>query len=356
MTVFAFMLCAAAVAFGLAKWLRLPVTPLLILMGVALGYASDNGLAPISGDLLQDLIHIGLSVLVFSAGVELSPRRMRGRFQPILWVAVIQFLSLGLSGILVAWLLGYDLTTAFYLGCALSASSTLVVVRHLQQRQQMFEPFGRLVLGVLLLQDVFIILILVVLLHLSEGLTSVGIAVASTLVLAVLALIIHRWFVPWLTRHYKLDDEELMLGGLAVLFSFSGLAYLIDLPFLVGAFFAGFALSAFPVNGLLRGMLNSLSAFFLALFFIGIGAFLALPTLTIVWHSLVLIAVLIFVTVIVVSFVAERVGYSMRAAIETGILLSQTSEFSLLLALAGLSTGQITKQLSSQAMSELTAA
>ena len=55
---------------------------------------------------------------------------------------------LGVCGALTAVFLGYDRINALYLGCALSASSTLVVVRHLQQRRQMFEPHSRLVLGV----------------------------------------------------------------------------------------------------------------------------------------------------------------------------------------------------------------
>jgi CPA2 family monovalent cation:H+ antiporter-2 len=62
-------------------------------------------------------------------------------------------------------------------------------------------------------------------------------------------------------------------------------------------------------------------------------------------HSLIFIVVLILVTVIFVSFIAEAVGYSTRAAIETGILLSQTSEFSLLLALTGVASGQISTEL-----------
>lgn len=57
------------------------------------------------------------------------------------------------------------------------------------------------------------------------------------------------------------------------------------------------------------------------------------------------IVVLVVVTVAVVSYIAEKAGYSIRAAIESGILLSQTSEFSLLLALAGLTSGQISQEL-----------
>jgi CPA2 family monovalent cation:H+ antiporter-2 len=345
MTGFAILLLAAAIAFGTAKLFRLPPIPLLMLSGVTLRAIAEYQAVVVPEDLLSEMIEIGLAVLVFTAGVDLSPRRMLGRTRPIVIVAVSQFVTLGAAGVVTAILLGYDLTTSFYLGCALSASSTLVVVRHLQQRRQMFEPFGRLVLGVLLLQDVFIILLMVALLKSPAGVLASIHGVANAVALGFLAIAMHRWFIPLVSKQLKLDDEELMLGALGLLFAFSGMAYMLQLPFLVGAFLAGFTLSAFPMNGLVRGMLGSLSGFFLALFFISIGAILTLPSPEMLGHSLIFIFVLIIVTVVLVSIVAEAVGYSTRASIETGVLLSQTSEFSLLLALTGVVSGQITPEL-----------
>jgi CPA2 family monovalent cation:H+ antiporter-2 len=345
MTEIALLLLAAAVAFGLAKWMHVPAIPLLMLSGMGLQMLAKTGGVEVPDALLREMIQIGLAVLVFTAGVELSPRRMRGRTRPIMIVAVSQFILLGLAGVITAVALGYDMMTSFYLGCALSASSTLVAVRHLQKRRQMFEPHGRLVLGVLLLQDVFIILIMVALVKSPEGWLSSMVGVGRALGLGVFAYSIHKWCVPWVTRRVKLDDEELMLGSLAMLFLFSGMAWLLDLPFLVGALLAGFALSAFPMNGLVRGMLGSLSSFFLALFFISVGAFLTLPDWQMIGHSLIFILVLILVTVVFVSIIAEAVGYSTRVSIETGILLSQTSEFSLLLAMIGVASGQISGEL-----------
>jgi CPA2 family monovalent cation:H+ antiporter-2 len=291
------------------------------------------------------MIQIGLAVLVFTAGVELSPRRMRGRTRALTILALTQFFMLGACGVLTAVFLGYSWMTALYLGCALSASSTLVVVRHLQQRRQMFEPYGRLVLGVLLLQDIFIILIMVALLKSPQGWLMLCNGVANAVALGIFALGVHRWLVPYIVKRMKLDDEELMLAALAALFAFSTMAHLLDLPFLVGAFFAGFAISAFPMNGLVRGMLGSLSGFFLALFFISAGAFLTIPSLETLGHSLIFMVVLILVTVFLVAIVAEVLGYSSRAAVEAGLLLSQTSEFSLLLALTGVASGQVTAEI-----------
>lgn len=345
MTGFAILLLAAAIAFGLSKLLRLPPIPLLLLCGVGLRLLADGLKIEVPQELVSEMIEIGLAVLVFTAGVDLSPRRMRGRTKPILIVALSQFLSLGVAGVATALLLDYDFITALYLGCALSASSTLVVVRHLQQRRQMFEPFGRLVLGVLLVQDVCIILLMVALLKFPDGALASINGVANAIALGFLAVALHKWFIPWVAKRIQLDDEELMLGALGLLFAFSGMAYLLQLPFLVGAFLAGFTLSAFPMNGLVRGMLGSLSGFFLALFFISIGSVLTLPSSAMLGHGLIFTLVLILVTITLVSIVAEAVGYSTRASVETGLLLSQTSEFSLLLALTGVISGQISAEL-----------
>ena len=345
MTGFALMLVAAALAFGLGRLLRIPPIPLLMLAGAGLNWALHALNKDVPADLITEMTEVGLAVLVFTAGIDLSPHRLKGRAKPVLLVGLVQFFALGLAGVSTAVLLGYDVVTALYLGCALSASSTLVVVRHLQQRRQMFEPYGRLVLGVLLLQDVFIILLLVALRNSPLGAMESVLGVSKAIGLGVMAIGAHRWFVPWVAGRFKLDEEELMLGALAMLFAFSGMAHLLGLPFLVGSFLAGFSLSAFPMNGLVRGMLGSISGFFLALFFISIGMVLTMPDWTMIQHSLIFIAVLVAVTVVLVTFVAEMAGYSTRASIESGILLSQTSEFSLLLAVAGMTSGQITPEL-----------
>lgn len=345
MTGYAILLFAAAIAFGLAKLLRLPAIPLLMLCGVGLRALADSLAIIVPASLLEEMIELGLAMLVFTAGVDLSPRRMRGRTKPIVIVAVSQFLTIGTAGALTALMLDYPPITAVYIGCALSASSTLVVVRHLQQRQQMFEPFGRLVLGVLLLQDVFIVLLMVALLSLPSGAPACAISITKAIGLGGMAIIAHKWLIPWITEHLKLDEEELLLGALGLLFAFSGIAYLLGLPFLVGSFLAGFALSAFPMNGLVRGMLGSISGFFIALFFISVGAVLTIPSAETIEHSLIFAGMLIGITILLVAIVAELTGYSTRASIEAGILLSQTSEFSILIAFAGMSTGQISAEI-----------
>jgi len=341
----AYILLTAAVAFGIAKKLRLPSIPILVLAGMGLQVLTQKfGISmPASG--LQDVIELGLAVLVFTAGIDLTPQKIRSEGRSVILVASCQFFGLGLASLITARLLNYDWMTSLYLASALSASSTLVCIKQLQIRRQRFEPYGRLTTSILLLQDVAIILLLVMLHKLPQGNADALLSVAYSLGVGLIALGLHQWILPWMTTRLKLDDETLMLSSLALLFAFSGLTYLLGLPYLVGAFYAGFALASFPISGLIRGQLQSLSSFFLALFFICIGLSVQPPSSTMLAHSLIFILLLIVVTIPLVSIVAEVVGYSTRSSVETALLLTQTSEFSLLIAATGVASGHISAEL-----------
>jgi len=333
------LLAGAAVALGMAHLLRVPAIPLLLLVGAFLGF---TGAIPAA--LLQDTIVLGVTFLVFFAGLELNPARVGGQRRAALRVGIAQFIVLGATGLAVALALGYGLTPALYLALAMTASSTLVVVRLLQSRQQLFEPFGRLVLGVLLLQDLAIILLIPIVTRLPEGAASVAAGLAAAVALTGTAVLFARLGGPRLALRFRDDEEALLLVILGVLFSFIGLAATLGLPLIAGAFLAGVALSPFPTSMIVRGPVLSLSDFFLAVFFTSLGGLVARPDLIALAHSLVFVAVLIVVTPIIVTVVAERAGLSTRPAVEAGLLLAQASEFSLVVGLWGLVEGHITAQ------------
>jgi Kef-type K+ transport system membrane component KefB len=337
----AILLGGAAVGLGLARLLNLPAIPLLLLSGVLL---SRTGLLP-PAELLQDALVLGLTVLVFVAGVELNPRRVGRQRGAALRVGIAQFLVLGVLGFISSIALGFALAESMYLALALTASSTLVVVRLLRTRKQMFEPFGRLVLGVLLLQDLLVILLIPVLVRLPEGAMSALAGLGGALLLMALALLSLRWITPFILTRLSLDEEGMLLVTLAILFTYLGLAELLGLPLVAGAFLAGVSLSSFPVSALVRGQLNSLSDFFLALFFIALGAIVVIPSLAGLLKAAVLTAVVVVATPPLVTLMAERAGHSARSAMESGLLLAQTSEFSLVVGLQALAFGHVDQEI-----------
>jgi Kef-type K+ transport system membrane component KefB len=331
------LLLAAAVGLGIARWIKLPAIPILLVAGMAMGQIA---VLP-EADVLEQTLILGLTFLVFVAGIELNPRRVGEQKRAALRVGLAQFMVLGALGIGVALAMGLELQTALYIGLALTASSTLVVVRLLQQRRQLFEPFGRLVIGVLLLQDLLVIILIGVLSRAPQGIEAMALGFGAALLLVAIAYVCLRWVTPFIVIRLKPDEEYLLLTVLALLFGFMGLADLLGLPVVAGAFLAGVSLSSFPVSGLIRGLLSSLSDFFLAIFFTAFGALLTLPTADELYLALSLTALVILFTPLLVTAIAERSGLSSRPAIESGLLLAQTSEFSLVVALQGLVLGHV---------------
>lgn len=362
MTGLAILMTAAAVGFGLSRKLRIPVIPLLLAMGIGLSFlraflpdgVMEHALEP---EYLEDLLELGLAFLVFAAGIELNPLRFKNQKKAVWQVGLIQFSVAGAAGFGLAKALGFDGLDAFYLAIAVSTSSTLVVIRQLRMWLRMFEPFGRMVTGVLLLQDLLMIVWLVMLANFGDTNSKLLMSVASLLGLGTLAIVCQAKFMPWLLLRMRshgpnklklepgdrprLDEEALLLVVLAMLFLFAGGANYLDLPPVVGAFFAGFSLSSFPLNGVVRGALASLTDFFMAVFFTALGALIVIPEPGLLLRALALAIMVIMLTPPLVTIVAELGGLSSRAAIESGLLLAQTSELSLVLALSGVVSGHI---------------
>ncbi len=341
MTGLALLLFVASLAVGISLRYRLPTIPLLMVGGVLLSFLGSRYL---EAEQLRDILSLGLAFLVFSSGVELNPTRFKPQRHAVPWVGVIQFGALGITAYLAATWMGFEGKVPLYLAFSLAASSTLVALRHLKQNQQMFEPFGRLVIGVLFLQDALVIGVITVLSSLDEGAGVTAARLAATAGMGAAAIYLQRTAMPRLFERLKLDEETLLLGFLSVLFAFVGLAWLIDIPSIAGAFFAGILLSGTPVNGVVRGLLGSLNDFFLALFFTTLGAVVIVPELDLLLKGLGLAALVLVVTPPVVTIVAEWTGLSARASIESGLLLAQTSEFSMVLALVGLTTGDLDQE------------
>lgn len=350
MNTFALLLLVAGLAHGLAKWLRLPAVPMLIAGGMAVSLA---GLVPeeLSFTLVAEgdsgamrLLELGLVFLVFASGVELNPRRFKRYGSTVCWVSAVQFGVAILVGFLCARWMGMGNLEALYVGGGLAASSTLVVLRHLQVRKAMFEPFGRVVTGVLLLQDVAVVLLIVVLAGVGGGVGGSFLDFGQAVMVGGVAWVAQRFLIPSLLSRFKPDEESLLLWMVAVLLTFVGVASWFGLPLIAGAFAGGFVFSAFPLNGLVRGQVSSLVDFFQAMFFVALGALLGVPEWDLWWKAIQFSLIVLVVTPPLVALVAEWRGLNARAAIESGLLLAQTSEYSILLGLGGVALGHVSPE------------
>ncbi|HSR43013.1 MAG TPA: cation:proton antiporter, partial [Longimicrobiales bacterium] len=334
MTELAVLLGAAALGHGVARASPIPPAPLMVAAGfvaAAAGWITPGG--------IQEILVLSAIVLLFSAGTELAPERVGHQWRGAIRVGAAQFAALGLAGLAAALALGFRGPSLAYIALATAASSTLVGIRVLQRRRQLFEPFGRLVAGVLLFQDAVVILALPLLGSVGEGIRESLTVLAGSAGLAAVAWILHRRLGPAIGDRLEVDREASLLGFLALLFVFLGAGGALGVPAVTAAFLAGFALSGFPVSTVARTQLASLNHFFSALFFAALGSYLVAPTPAELVGGLVLALVVLGVTPLVVGIVGEREGFSAGSALTAGLLLSQTSEFSLVVGLQGLAAG-----------------
>ncbi len=347
MTELALLLFVAAVGHGISRATGIPPIPLLLGLGMTLSFTGlvphgeDWGPHSSGDDPAIFILELGLTFLVFASGIELNPQRFRRQRRVVVRVGLVQFLAMGAVGYAAARAFGFAQIEAVYLGFAVTASSTIVALRQLQVTQQSFEPHGRMVVGVLLLQDALTIAVLVALSHFGGGIASLASGYGAALVLAAAAWILQRRGARWIAERCDGDEEALLLAALTVLFLFLGAADFAGLPLVAGAFLAGYALSSFPVNGLVGGLLQSISDFFRALFFVALGSLVDIPGAEAVSTALVLAVLVLVLTPPLVTAVAEWTGLTSRAAIESGLLLAQTSEYSLVIGFVGLQLGHL---------------
>ncbi|MCS6985380.1 MAG: cation:proton antiporter [Leptospiraceae bacterium] len=333
------ILLSASVAFALARLSSLPVIALLVLSGYVL-----QNLVHLPPHLLENSMELGLSFLLFSMGIELSPERFSNRLKTVTIIALVQILVVFFHGYLLASLLGYHLTASLLLSLSVTSSSTIAIISYLRKEGKLYEPFGRLVTGVLLIQD---FLIIIALLYWQQWHAKVDpwVTTYAVFLLTALAFIAHMVVMPKIILYLQEKTEILLLVSLSVLFLFAGIAHFLSIPHLVGAFAAGFALSQFPVNGLVRAQLYSITDFFLAFFFVSVGAYIEIPSVKGILTVILFLLLLFLLTPLVVTITAERFHISTRSSMETGLLLSQAGELSLAAGLFAFTHGQIDRDL-----------
>lgn len=333
------ILIVASIGLGLSLRYRIPSIPLMIGGGIILGLTGWMG----SAEDLQNTLLLGLAFLLFVVGAELDGEAVGDQKRTALIFGLVQFALLGGLSFAVALLLGFGQRGALYIGLAIASSSTLVVVTLLRRREQFFESFGRLALGVVLLQDLLVILLLPVLIGDTAAERAGG--VGATAILLVAAWVCARWVAPAIMLRLQSDEEALLLIMLATLFAFVGAAFWLGVPLMSGAFLAGIALSRFPVSGLVRGQLGSLADFFLAVFFVTLGVLFGsiageLDAATVLFNGILLAAILLLAPMLLIPL-ARRFGLTTRSSVEVTNLLAQSGELSIVVVLLGLERGHI---------------
>lgn len=335
----ALILIISAVLAFVAKILRQPLILAYVLAGLIIGPLILGFIKNL--DLILAFSEIGIAFLLFSAGLEISFKKIKDAgLKKIVFVGLLQiFVILGIV-LALAGFLGLDSLQAAYIGIILAFGSTMVDVKLLADRGELVTLHGRLILGILLLQDLIAIVAIVVFTTSGFAVSPLIFAFVKLGIILLVAFVFQRYVLNRLFKFAARSNELLFLSSLAVLFLFVILAYVSDLSIVIGAFIAGVSLANSPFKTELESRISPLRDFFAILFFVALGmqvVFSGVGGGVILFIALLLGALLIkpFVTLVLLRIV----GYHSRTSFFTAISLAQLSEFSLIIGMLGVSLG-----------------
>jgi Kef-type K+ transport system membrane component KefB len=335
----------AAWALGVvAHFLRQPIILAYLVGGYALGPA---GFSLVHGEeSIATISELGLIFLLFMIGLEIDLKKIVSAGSAILVTAASQILVGCVLGVVFFWALGFPLTgghwDALYLGIAAALSSTVIIVKVLYDKRELDTLPGRVTLGLLVLQDLFVILFLAIQpsldnLQASALLLSFG----RVTVLVATALAVSRFVLPPLFHSVARLPELVLVGAIAWCFLVGELAARLELSREMGALIAGVSLSTFPYALDVTAKVTSLRDFFVTLFFVGLGMTIPAPDGHLILWALAF-AAFVVVSRIVLTFVPLYVlKNGLRASLLPAINLSQVSEFSLVVLALGLDKHQV---------------
>jgi len=330
------------VVYGFNR-LRLPAVVGFLVAGALLG---PYGLDVVDNVARVEVFaEVGVVLLLFTIGVEFSLGQLRS-LRTVAGAGLLQIGSaIGLS-VLAAIAFGLPLNQGVFWGFLAAMSSTAVVLKMVTERGETNSPHGRLIIGILIVQDLAVVPMMVVtpvLGGLGEvGLLAVMWSVAKAVLAVLLILVAARYLVPrLLVEVVRSRSRELfVITIILVCLGIAWLSSLAGLSLALGAFIAGLIISESEYSHQAMAEILPFRDSFNSLFFISIGMLLDLRVL--LAHPVLVMGLVVALAggkMVTTVGAAVVTGYSWRAAVLTGIALAQIGEFSFILAKVGRRVG-----------------
>ena len=342
------LLSATFVGF-LAKQTGQPTIIAYIIAGVLIGPAA-LGIVEVTA-LTETLSELGLAFLLFLLGIKMQIDDIRHVLAPIVKISIPQMAAVALVGIGVSLALGFSLLESLIVGLAVMYSSTAVVIKMLTDKDEATSLHGKIDVGVLLIQDIVVVILLAVLAagrpeDLAEVATTLGIVLALVAAITVAALVASQYLLPTVFRRVADNKDVFFLLAISWAFLFvfvSGEINLFLAPFGVeaylsiemGAFLAGLAIAQLPYSTELKDRVNPLTDLFVMVFFVSVALTLEASELLFYWQEAVIAAAVLMVGKLIVFFLLiDWQGFDLETTFLGSVTMMQVSEFGIIVGVA----------------------
>ncbi len=312
-----------------------------LLSGVLIG-PSVLGLVGESQDV-QNLAEVGVIMLMFTLGVEFSVAQLRRLKRPAALGGTIQLWGTMLATTMISWLVYRDWYKGFFAGCVLAMSSTVIVLKLLEETGGSHTPHGTAALGVSIYQDVLVVPLMLLLSAFGGDSAHPMLSLTHSLGKAAVFLgaswfaskIVAGWFLDAIAR--TRSKELFTISAVAVCLGIALLAQSLGLSLALGAFVAGLMVSSSIYSHKILSDILPFRDCFLSLFFISVGMLVDVRWVALhlgevlAWGSIGLVLKLT-----ICSVACLACGFSIRSSLLAGFCLAEVGEFSFVLLSQGL--------------------
>lgn len=344
----AIVICLAAFLAVIFRSLKQPAILAYILTGIIVGPLGSFNFS--NKEVLHLMAQFGITLLLFMVGLELKLSGLRSVGKVAFIAGISQVVFTSFTGYLISLSLGFSSIASLYIGIALTFSSTIIIIKLLSDKKDLNSLYGKISVGILLVQDFFVILILIFLSGfdtLDGGALSIEgfiITLIKGIILFTVVAYLSKTLLPRLVNKIARSPETLFLFGVAWAFGLAAIVSSESIGFSVeiGGFLAGLSLANSSENFQIASRIRPLRDFFITIFFVVLGMNLKFVDIGAIFLPSIIFSVFVLIAnPIIVMIIMGIMGYRKRTSFLSGLTFAQISEFSLILIFLGNKLGHV---------------
>ncbi len=342
------ILVLAAILGVILKALKQPLILAYLVTGLIIGALGFFDIG--EREALEFFSHLGVMFLLFLVGLEMDYKSVKRVGKTSLAIGLGQVFFTAIGGFLIATFFGFEAMHAAYIAIALTFSSTVIIVKLLSDKGSLTSLHGRAAIGLLLVQDIVVILILISLNAINAG-GEVGVAsviqvIFGGIILFGIMMALGRTVFPYIFSKVAHSQELLFLVSLAWLLFFSVIVKMAGFSIEIAGFLGGVALANSSHKYHIASKIRPLRDFFVLIFFAILGSLMVVSN----FHGMILPIIIFSLFVLIgnpfiVMVIMRFLGYKKRTNFLTGVTVAQISEFSMIFATLGLALGHISDEI-----------
>ena len=329
------------------RYLKQPTILAYIFTGIVLGNAFLNVIQ--FNDFITIFSELGIAFLLFLVGLNLDLRVLKEIGKASIAGGIGQIAFTSSIGFAASMILGFSFLESLYIAIALSFSSTIIIVKLLGDRKELNSLYGKIAVGILLVQDFVAILVLLFISSLGAGVDITQIIfdfVVKGIAFFAFAYLVAKFLLTKLFDKSAESQELLFLSAISWCMLMAVFSSFLGLSLEIGAFVAGVSLASIPYSFEVSGRIKNLRDFFLVLFFVSLGTSFVLSSLDqVIIQSLLLSALVLIGNPLITMLLLLFLNYRTKTSFLAGLTIAQISEFSLIVVALGLKVGHISTEI-----------